>query len=310
MYDIIFKYVWFNNFTHYKTNHNIFFCPFILFFVPIHIFLQNKKSSPKKSKRIIKSKIFYSNRVHKQTLFVKQVGGDGELIISYLESGESGTGGYMNPIHKHLLSKATSMPPAPEKYGPSFFDICYGDYLYLRSDHESNNKVSMGYKSKNGKEYDRTLSISMPNGEKYGDNEGNVDRSCVQRTRNYFISVLLEDDKDKKDGVHFTSWKESDNLTQTPFEPLDKVMTDESVDQVLTNYYLPVVHKRQEVYNFLLQSDITGIYSRRVSDGRYSKYAVLEFGFPDDVVKTEIPSMVLMDGETSTVTDTDSLLII
>ena len=80
----------------------------------------------------------------------------------------------------------------------------------------------------------------------------------------------------------FTHWVTSHDITHTPFEALDQVMTDECTDQVMTNYYLPEDFDRKQVYKFLKDSDITGIYSRRSSDGCYSNYAVEQFGFPDD----------------------------
>jgi len=62
---------------------------------------------------------------------------------------------------------------------------------------------------------------------------------------------------------------------------------DESVDAIVTNYYLPEGTERKKVYEFLIENGITGIYSRKISDGQFSRYAVEEFGFTDDAVKKQ-----------------------
>lgn len=241
-----------------------------------------KKLTPNKTKRIVKSEMVKPGQQHKETVFTKRVGGQGEFIVAWLTNEVSKTAGFMWPIHRRILKDATP----PQEYTRSHWDITYGGLLFQRKSHEGNSMVPNGYKTKLGKEYSQTLTISMPNSDKYCNKDGEIDISTEEQFRDYLVSICCADGN-KNPLKHYTNWKPSHSLTKNPFDSLDQCMTDESVDQVLTNYYLPQGQERKQVHQFLLLSEINGIYTRKISDGRFSFYAVHEFGFPSDAIKQE-----------------------
>ena len=63
---------------------------------------------------------------------------------------------------------------------------------------------------------------------------------------------------------------------------LDEVFIDESVANILFTYYVPSNIEKKKVYQFLVANKLTNIYKRRKSDGKYSKFCVNVFGFPED----------------------------
>ena len=219
---------------------------------------------------------------HKETVFTKRVGGQGEFIVAWLTNEVSKTAGFMWPIHRRILRDATP----PQEYTRSHWDIAYGGLLFQRKSHEGDSMVPNGYKTKLGKEYNQTLTISMPNSDRYSNKDGEIGISIEEQFRDYLVSICCAD-SNKNPLKHYTKWNNSHSLTKSPFDSLDECMTDQSVDQVLTNYYLPQGQERKKVHDFLLLSEIRGIYTRKISDGRFSFYAVHEFGFPSDSIKQE-----------------------
>ena len=83
-------------------------------------------------------------------------------------------------------------------------------------------------------------------------------------------------------------WDTSHSLTHKTFmecgrlKSLDEVFTDESVANILFTYYVPSHIEKKKVYQFLVANELTNIYKRRKSDGKYSKFCFSVFGFPED----------------------------
>jgi hypothetical protein len=243
---------------------------------------KNGKTLPTRPKRIVKSELVKPGKIYKETVLTKRVGSDGQFILAFVVREDGQLGGYMHPIHKRLLCDAT----APSEYGTEYWDIVYAGYLYQRVSHEGNESVLQGYKPKNSsREYHRTLTVSLPS-KRYWNDKGEIDIRTEEKFRDYLVGILCAD-TNKNPIKSFTAWSPNHSRTKMPYESLDRAMTDESVDAIVTNYYLPEAMERKKVYEFLIENKTTGFYSRKISDGRFSRYAVEEFGFPGDAVMKE-----------------------
>jgi hypothetical protein len=154
--------------------------------------------------------------------------------------------------------------------------------------HDGNSKISNGYQSKSGgREYHRSITIAMPCDSYCNAGNGLPDIGTEERFRDFICGILCAD-TNKSPVKSYVPWKPEHSLTHNPPRSLDKVMTDECVDQCITNYFLNDGQERKNVYEFLKRLTILdGLYSRRMSDGCYTQYAVSNFGFVDDAIKQE-----------------------
>ena len=165
--------------------------------------------------------------------------------------------------------------------------------IFLKTFPENNERKPNGYVSKGGKEYCQTAIVADPNPEKFGPGQnGDILAPDVEEGyHNTCIKALAEADGKKPAQLH-TPWDPDFNCTtKTPFQPLDAIITDESVGHVLQTY---VVHKGQsqkDVYDMLNEGGhADGFYSRSATTGKYSQSAVNHFGYPDDDDVTDVDS--------------------
>ena len=83
-------------------------------------------------------------------------------------------------------------------------------------------------------------------------------------------------------------WSPKHSLTKVDNYPsLDKVLVDESVHDIISNYFLEEdeVDDTEKIYGILKSKGedfLAGFYTRRESDNRYSEYTVEKLGYPDD----------------------------
>ena len=71
---------------------------------------------------------------------------------------------------------------------------------------------------------------------------------------------------------------------QGGLKSFDEVFTDESVANILLNYYLPRGIKECLVYTYMMENNIgiSGMYKRKKSNGRFSDFVINLFGFLSD----------------------------
>ncbi len=62
------------------------------------------------------------------------------------------------------------------------------------------------------------------------------------------------------------------------------MFTDEIVADILVSYYIPDEIERKDVYQYMVDNEITNIYKRKESNGKYSDFAINHFGFPADSI--------------------------
>ena len=127
----------------------------------------------------------------------------------------------------------------------------------------------------------------MP-GTKYCDQNNQPNLKTEEMLRDFIVGVICAD-TNKDPEKSYAAWEPSHSLTKNDtFLPLDKVMTDECVHQVIVNYFLDDDYNDKGIYKLMKEADLLdGLYTRRVSNGRFSKYAVQKLGYPDDSIKQE-----------------------
>ena len=160
-----------------------------------------------------------------------------------------------------------------------------------RKDHEGNEKVPNGYVAKTksgspGVSYNQTCVIAQPNESECGD-DGLPNITTEENFSNFIVKTLC-DGTDKTPEENYVPWSPKHSLTKVDNYPsLDKVLVDESVHDIISNYFLEEdeVDDNEKIYSILKSKGehfLAGFYTRRESDNRYSEYAVEKLGYPDD----------------------------
>ena len=171
--------------------------------------------------------------------------------------------------------------------------------LFIRDSHEGNSRVQSSPKNT----FFQQGALFMPNINKHGNGKKgeklDLDEQVTQLVRNAAVRALCSGDNKfpKNEKKDFTRWDPStddktaeDATTGQPHESLDKVIVDEDVGIVmqatLSNIFADIKGSNSQVFEKMEEEGIDGFYSRH-QDGKYSDYAISNFGFPDDVMLPE-----------------------
>ena len=102
----------------------------------------------------------------------------------------------------------------------------------------------MGYKANNGLEYSRAAIFSWPSKE-LKNGKDDIDIQTERKFRDICYDVLAKACKKIPADKSIAAWSDNHRLTQKvlkekgKFSSLDEIFTDESVANILVNYYVP-----------------------------------------------------------------------
>jgi hypothetical protein len=236
----------------------------------------------KRMKRIYKATTKKSY-LNKETVFTELVVNGTVLVLTIKKifSKEKQQPGYMKPIHDVCIK---GEPDIDGILSPAKLDISYKNHLIMRVSHEGNERLKNGYKREGSSfEYSECAAVAYPNPDYYAI-EGVFDIKSEEKARNDFVQVLCEKEG-KIASNSFTDWNHHDSRTKLgEYRSLDKILTDESVAHFLQVHFLPEDISYTNVYNYMQKEDLKNFFSRRESDGRYNKFPVEYFGFPNDTL--------------------------
>ena len=66
------------------------------------------------------------------------------------------------------------------------------------------------------------------------------------------------------------------------YRSFDEVFIDETVVNILYAHFVPSNVDPKDIYQYLIDNEITNIFKRKKSTGKFSTYCVNVLGFPDD----------------------------
>ena len=202
---------------------------------------------------------------------------DGEAIILKVEKEDQDVGAFSWPIHKKNVKSALAHPFEP--YGQNEWDVACTALLFERVSHEQNIRKQMGVVK--GTTYHRCVMFSWPDADKHG-TDGKIGIGTEEKLRDLAHSLLREAERDGSED-QFAPWNSSHSLTKSPFRSLDQILTDESIGHVLTTCYLPKDLNESDSFGYMMKHGITNVFTRKKSNGRFSKFA-MRLGFPSDSV--------------------------
>ena len=200
---------------------------------------------------------------------------DGSLLLIKVTKTINGDviAGYLKEVHDVVLKDGHDID---DVLGELKLNVCYGQYIYVCKDHETDEPVFQGYPGKHGKQYKLCAIPAVPNMDIYGDEQGNLD---LHKIRDAFVEYLaLKGNKNPKNS--FTEWDKNHDETQTPRRSLDHCVLDVSAGDILMNYYLPDAIDHGAVYGFLIDNNMSGFYSKKQTTNEYSTFAKSIFSFP------------------------------
>jgi hypothetical protein len=225
-----------------------------------------------------KKKVVKRNNMTQETVRVERVANGAMVLIEVvrLHSDKKCSSGYIKPVHDQMWGDDIK----PSLFSDDNLDISYGSYLFKRRSIDINEKLGNGFES-NGKEYHRCVIPSLPNPAIYGDAKLGLDLKKVRDDFAGFLAVKAN----KSENNSYTDWNEAkDDLTKKPFRSLDHVLVDESVADILLNYYLPEGIDHSEVYAYMQLNGMDSFFTRNKKTGKYSKFAIERFSFPAEAL--------------------------
>ena len=242
------------------------------------IITPTKKKLKTSSYAVRAKRIKFGAEFEKQVLFTETIG-MGDTVMLLVEKETSRQGGYMTPLIKAGIKM--SFKPFSE----SMFDVACSTYLFLRESHENNEKHDMGYQAKNGHTYNRCGIFAWPSDNVLKEKQGVLDITVEKKFRDVCYELLAASSSKIPAEESIAVWDKSHSLTHKTFmqcgrlKSLDEVFIGESVANIL----YAIEHREEEsVPIFGCQQTYYNIYKRRKSDGKYSKFCVNVFGFPED----------------------------
>ena len=192
--------------------------------------------------------------------------------------------GYLKPVTDICMNGTDDVDgiTSPEKG-----NVRCSNYLFLRMDHEHNEKVGNGRAPKLGITYNWTGIMLYPNADHYGENNDDGEKILTIESEKKVtgdIKRLLCEKLRKKAANTYTPWKDSDSTTDFDnMASMDTSLTDESVGHVLQAYVLPDEMEYSDVYAYLKENDLEYFFSRKSSNGRFNKFPIDNFGYPSNV---------------------------
>ena len=227
----------------------------------------------------------------------ESAGPDGGITVVTIHQEKNKSAGYLVPINESVRQEKERKKDTVYKCGTGVnlidekkFDCRLHTNLFLRKSHENNEMVGLGYTS----HLHRIGVIAVPNVERMGQLHkiSDDDNMCIHMEklfRDECESIILQDEERRKNDLkrfsRFVTWDPKlHSITTKPNpRPLDHIFTDQSVGEILLCYYVAKDCNHTDVYQKLKTLDVAGdFYSRNSKTGKYSKYAVQEFGYPSD----------------------------
>ena len=243
----------------------------------------SSNDSKKKKLNVYKMKIKVGQGIQRKAEYMDEVlaetlGPMGMIVALWVVQYATGYGGFMGKMLELCKGKFIH---GMECSFIDEFDCRIYVPLFERVSHTTNNKKGVGYVSK-GREYHRVVFVGSP--DRLDPDEDDVARE--KRFRDACVKQLEElNEKDKSGRVtKYVPWdpkRHSKTPKEGGYRALDKLMTDESVGDVIRAYMVPAHIVDHEVYSYLKQNGIGNLYSRNEDTKRYSYYAQKQFGFPD-----------------------------
>ena len=219
---------------------------------------------------------FQRKQEYKDVVMLETMGPMGMIVVIWIVQQATGLGGFLGTILKLCKDKFVNNIECPfiDEY-----DCRVYVPLFERANHNVNNKRGVGYLSK-GKEYHRVVFVGSP--DRLDPDEEDVERE--KRFRDACVKELTEH-QDRTNGkvTTYVPWdpkKHSKTPTEGGYRALDKIMTDESVADVIKAYMVPSTIMDKDVYKYLQENGMGKLYSRKQGTKKYSDYAQETFGFP------------------------------
>jgi len=250
-----------------------------------------KKKKKLKLQRVQPGKGAKPKMIFDYVITTEKAGPDGNFIVVTMHQKKTNTSGYLHPINLSISNPDDMGGIGTKLVDPERFDCRLCNNLYLRQSHDTNTRIEVGYRPG----IYRIGVISMPNKEAMisFSKESAPNSTFIERLfRDECESILLEAQKNnpqQKRESRFVHWnREEHSLTSDPNRSLDQIFVDESVGHIMMAYYFAEDADRNGVYSFLKLNEATGFFSRNKKTGKYSSYAIEEFGYPSgDVSDTE-----------------------
>ena len=178
------------------------------------------------------------------------------------------------PETKHLLLQEKNL------------DVTYEKYPFLRTSPDDNSKVKVDFATTNTSPYHKTCFVAVPEQKKYSNKNGELIEDKVVTDMEIAYCESLREPKSREE-VFTPRNAATDSKTEKPNRPLDHVLIDESVTDVLYTHFVPRYIPWTGLYQYMKNEGLHGFFSIK-SDGMYSKWAIEKHGFPPDGSSSDI----------------------
>ena len=214
------------------------------------------------------------------------------LIIKKVINENKTVPGYYKPVHDLILGRAHG--DIGGILGRGYLDVAASYYTFRRDSHENNKRIPIAAYRPNGREYYECAIVANPNIDIYGERVGDDSTFTLKSekmVRDDLVKFLC-DETGKKAETSFTHWEPNDSTTtNSAFAGLDTLLTDESVFNVLDNYFFPENFDNENEYpskyKWMVENNLVNFYTRRLSDNFYNKYPIDNLGFPNTDVNPQ-----------------------
>jgi hypothetical protein len=221
---------------------------------------------------------------------------------------QTGHGGFTAPLN---IALRNGTKYSNELRSEHVFDCRISDQLYLRQSHDNNSPVKIGYKNSIGNEYDRCGFVSCPSRFNV-DFRNMTDIEIENKFRDQCEKILKHynetNPKKKPDReTVYDSWDDNlHSLTTNNPRSLDEIFTDQSVLTIVSMYLVTTLPSKCAYNMFKKEGISASIFSRNKNTGMYSKTAIEELGYPNNIVAPGEVSE--LENETSDDSDVDDLV--
>lgn len=164
---------------------------------------------------------------------------------------------------------------------PNKLVIECSDYVYPCLSSESNLKIPIGYKAKNGIEYSHISIICLPNVKHYGVDNGQDGKTFTAKSEE-MMATDIQRFLCKKLVKNVNAYSHESLTIHSSPQSMDNMLLDEGVGHVLQVYVLPIEYDISKAYNYLKEKDLK-YFSSRKSNGCFSVIAIDFFEYPNDV---------------------------
>ena len=201
----------------------------------------------------------------------RTMGPGGIFIGAYIEQVRNLCGGYIGACYLEVKENQKGALG-------NLFDCRLSDPQYIRASHETNEKLDVGYVSKQSNtKYNRCGLIGSPPRKPMEEDE-----EREKKFRDEVERVMLAHPNKSARVTKYEKWDyKKHSLTKQDYEPLDMFFTDETVADVIRVYMLPEEVEEKDAYEYLKERKMGKLFSRK-KNRRYCSLAIEAFNFPDD----------------------------